>query len=289
MQILKEANVNTESTGILSSLHNHSTFCDGKASMQEMAKSAYDAGITDFGFSSHGESYFDPEIKGVTPSNFDEYKKIIDEIKYEYNGKMRIYTSIEQDYYSPVDIPRKYLDYMIGSVHDVYSEKTGKAYWVDGSHEMLQLCIDELFDKNPMKLVEHFYALSVTNVKENKPDIIGHFDLIVKNNSNNKFFDENSKKYEELAIDALDECAKTDAIFELNTGAIFRKFRTFPYPANFLLKRLLEKKASVILSADSHAAEAVKYHFDESKLLLQEIGFKSIIVFANGKFVEQGI
>ncbi len=272
-----------------SSLHNHSTFCDGKDSMYDMAKAAFDAGFTDYGFSSHGESYFDPNLKGVTPSNFLDYKRIIGELKDLYAGKMNIYTAIEQDYYSPVDIPRSELDYLIGSVHDIYSTENNKGYWVDGSNEMLQSCIDEVFGSNSMKLVEHFYELSVINVRENSPDVIGHFDLIVKNNSNNAFFDETSKNYINIATDALDECIKSDSIFELNTGAVYRQFRTTPYPAPFLLKRLCEKKSPVILSADAHAKEAVDFYFDKSKLLLKNIGFKSIYIFVDGKFIEQGI
>ena len=54
-------------------------------------------------------------------------------------------------------------------------------------------------------------------------------------------FNEEDKKYKDIAMNALEEVAKQDKIFELNTGAISRGWKTSPYPAPFLLKRLSRK------------------------------------------------
>ncbi|MBQ0070795.1 MAG: hypothetical protein KBS81_02905, partial [Spirochaetales bacterium] len=66
----------------------------------------------------------------------------------------------------------------------------------------------------------------------------------------------------------------TGKIFEVNTGAINRKKKSLPYPAHFLLEKLLELKAPILISSDSHHASTLTCYFEETEALLKEIGFK---------------
>ncbi len=268
--------------GVSSSLHNHCTFCDGTATPEAMAKAAYEKGITDFGFSSHTKAQYPPYV-GVGSENLHAYIAEIFALKQEYNGKMRIYTGAEQDYYSPIDYRDK-LDYLIGAVHDIYDKNSGKYYWVDGDIKTLTSCIDEAFDGDAMALCRHFYELTVENAIKHKPDILAHFDLIVKNNEGNVFFDENSEQYKKYALSALHECMKTDAVFEINTGGIYRGYRKDPYPSKFLLKELCKNDARVTISSDAHSTKAIAFWANRAKALMRDVGFKYVYEYENGEF-----
>ncbi len=281
---MKAANI---SGVIKSSMHNHSTMCDGINTMHEMAQAAYQSGFTDFGFSSHAESLYS-KVPGISDEKFLEYKSEFEKLKSMYEGKMRLYLGIEQDYYSRVNF-RDELDYTIGAVHDIYDEKTNSIYWVDGSKQVLQKCINEMFNGDAMKLVEHFYNLTAENAMNFKPDIIAHFDLIRKNITDNELFDENSTEYKELALNAMEKCIKSGAVFEINTGGMFRKYRDKPYPDDFILKELCQRKAPVTISADAHEIKAVNFYYDYALSLMKNIGFNYIYVYSNGNFEKKMI
>ncbi|MEI3580462.1 MAG: hypothetical protein V8Q30_11065 [Acutalibacteraceae bacterium] len=116
-----------------------------------------------------------------------------------------------------------------------------------------------------------------------RPDIIGHFDLIIKNNAGGRLFDEESRQYRQAALESLHRCLDTGAVFELNTGGIFRKYRSTPYPADFLLRELCAKHARMTINADAHETAALRFWFDEALELLETVGFGSVWVWENGR------
>ena len=136
-------------------------------------------------------------------------------------------------------------------------------------------------------MAKGFYALTAKNALENKPDIIAHFDLIVKNNADGAFFDEESPAYRAAALEALHACMETGAVFELNTGGMFRGYRKMPYPAPFLLEELQRCGARVMVNADAHTPEAVDFWFGEAVDLLKQTGFSTVTVLQNRKFVDK--
>ena len=48
-----------------SNAHTHSTWCDGKDSLEDMAQAAIELGFTDLGFTCHSPALFDPSCLGV--------------------------------------------------------------------------------------------------------------------------------------------------------------------------------------------------------------------------------
>ena len=101
-------------------------------------------------------------------------------------------------------------------------------------------------------MARQFYALTAENAKRYRPEIIGHFDLIVKNNEDGLLFDEESPAYRAAALESLHRCHATGGIFELNTGGIFRGYRKTPYPADFLLRELTAIGGRVTVNGDAH-------------------------------------
>ena len=52
-------------------------------------------------------------------------------------------------------------------------------------------------------------------------------------------------------------------VFEINTGAISRGYRTVPYPSADQIAYIRSKGGVLILSSDSHAAGTICYDFEE--------------------------
>ena len=113
-----------------SSVHCHSTMCDGKNTLQEMASAACAKGLTTLGFTGHSYTQRDREYC-MSPSRTAQYKATIAKLKTEYKGKVDILCGIEWDLLS--EDKRTGYDYWIGSAHHLYGKNTGKYYEIDFS------------------------------------------------------------------------------------------------------------------------------------------------------------
>jgi len=267
---------------ILSNPHTHSQYCDGSDTPEEMVLKAIDLGFHTLGFSGHSYMPFDPEI-GMSQEGTQSYIKEITALKEKYRGQIDIVLGIEEDYYS--NIERSPYQYVIGSFHYFRNSQSGTYYAIDNTFEEIQACINDIFQGNALNLVRCYYKKVVDTAKK-KPDILGHFDLIRKLNKNGCLFDESSPEYQKIALDALEACASTGCIIEVNTGAISRGYTKTPYPSFFLLKRLAKLKASVIISSDTHSVKTIDYFFQETVEILKEAGFKTVRELYRGGFRE---
>lgn len=267
---------------LTSSVHTHTTYCDGKNSPAQMAQAAYKQGIQTLGFSGHIYTPADTSYC-MTPEQTTQYKQDIAQLQQEYAQRMDILCGIEYDSLAPFPSKGEY-DYTIGSVHAIYGAENGTLYPVDLSTEVMQQCILQGFGGNTIKMLQEYYQ-QVVQVAQYKPTILGHFDLIVKTNRNGVLFDEQDKGYLNLALEALDACIEQGVCFEMNTGAIWRGWREEAYPDDRLLKRLAEKKAMLTITADSHQQESLLYGYDRCAQRAKYAGFKEIFVLTKEGFV----
>jgi histidinol-phosphatase (PHP family) len=116
-------------------------------------------------------------------------------------------------------------------------------------------------------MCEHYYAL-VAQLADMKPDIVGHIDLITKFNEREPLFDWNHPRYLAAAFGAIDALIPTGAIFEINTGAMSRGWRSAPYPAPSLLDHIKQKGGRVLLTGDAHTSDTLCHAFGDLKFLL---------------------
>ena len=138
-----------------SSVHCHSTMCDGKNTLQEMASAACAQGLTTLGFTGHSYTQRDREYC-MSPSRTAQYKATIAKLKAEYKGKVDILCGIEWDILS--EDKRTGYDYWIGSAHHLYGKNTGKYYEIDFRPQDLWDCIIDDFDADPLAAVEAYFA-----------------------------------------------------------------------------------------------------------------------------------
>jgi histidinol-phosphatase (PHP family) len=273
-----------------SNLHTHTTFSDGKNTPEEYVKKAIEAGMSSLGFSDH--AYVPNDLgfsmkEGVLP----EYLKEIDRLKEKYSGLLEIYSGLEGDaYYMP---NRKGLDYLIGSVHYLFDERTGKYHCVDYPSDHPGDAIRDIRDKvnggDIQKTVELYYQAIINMVSRHKIDILGHIDLIVKRNGCEKYFDSESDWYLRLTSRAVEAVKASGCILEVNTGAVNRGFTTHPYPEKNVLSQVFAAGIPVTISSDAHSAEDIISNFDLAASVLKKAGYRSIIQMLNGKFTEVGL
>ena len=267
---------------ILSNIHTHTTYCDGKSTAEEMVLSAINKGFSSLGFSGHAYTPHDLSYC-MKP---DDTLKYIDEItllKEKYKDKIEIYLGCECDLNSEIDRPE--YDYIIGSVH--YAKMpTGELLPVDHAEDSFVECAEKFFSGNYLDYARSYYG-EVAKLGNIKPDVIGHFDLFIKYNEGNKYFDQTENAYFDLAFEAMDAVLPHCNLFEVNTGAISRGCKTLPYPDFPVLKRLFEKGARITLTSDCHDANYLDCYYKESVEIIKNAGFKSAWYLLGGKFVEQ--
>lgn len=237
-------------------LHVHTTFSDGADTPEEMVRAALEKGLTAIGFSDHSYTDFD-ESYCIGKDALTSYRETVLALKETYRDRIQVLLGIEQDFYSP--IPPVGYDYVIGSVHYL---KFGDAYVpVDESAEILLAAAEKYCGGDLYVLVEEYYR---TVSRITGADIIGHFDLITKFNEGGCLFDESHPRYVAAWKSAAEKLLSTGAVFEINTGAMSRGYRTVPYPAAPIRAYLRGHGAKLIQSSDSHSRQTLAYRFGES-------------------------
>lgn len=265
-------------------LHTHGILCDGKDTYESTVQRALDLGFTSIGFSGHSYMSYSPS-HSMSVEGTEEYKKQIRELQKKYEGKIDIFCGIEFDMYS--EDPLKDYDYIIGSVH--YLLINGKHVGFDRSAEEVKHVIDTYFGGDGMKYAKMYYETICELHKYAKSDIIGHFDIITKHAETHNFFDTESKEYRTYAIEALREVAKHCNVFEVNTGAISRGYRTTPYPQPFILKEMKELGCGIVISSDCHDNRYLDCHFNEAIELVKSCGFSEVLTLTKNGFVPHRI
>lgn len=262
-------------------LHTHTTFSDGRSTMEEMVLSAIKKGLTSYGIADHCYTPYDLDYC-IQKDQFPAYKAEFQRLKALYGDRIDLYLGIEWDGFCELPDRSDY-DYVLGDCH--YVKKDGLYLTVDGSPEEQKQHLMEHFGGDLLAYARCYFDGYVSCAEANHPDFLGHFDLLTKFG----LFDETDPKYRSLALEALEASLKAVPILEMNTGAISRGYKALPYPADFLLKAVPEFGGKFILSSDSHHADNVAYKFDLCRDLLLAAGIKSTVIYEKGRFEEAAL
>ncbi len=262
---------------ILSNIHTHTTFCDGKNTPEEIVLYAIDHGFDSVGFSGH---VYTPLDLRYCMKDTEGYIKAVNDLRGRYKDKIGIFLGIEEDAYAACD--RSRFDYIIGSCHYL---KVGDEYLpIDSSLEKFKVCL-EAMNGDTLLLAENYYSAFCDYLLRRRPDVIGHFDLITKFDEKDGLRFLGDRRYFDIAKKYINIALQSGAIFEVNTGAISRGYRTSPYPHEELLYEIKKADGRVTLSSDSHRADTLDFFFDEARAILKDIGFCEVQVLVDGGFV----
>ena len=256
-----------------SNLHTHTTFADGKHTAEEVVLSAIQSGMEVLGFSEHS-FHPHPDIYGMESIQLQqEYRKEIERLKKTYADSIKILCGVEQDSHN--GIPTEVYDYVIGSVH--YVKLGGEFCCADLSAQTTLDAINKHCGGDPMFYAKAYFEAVARVEEDTQCDIVGHFDLLTKFNERAAIFDTTDPRYIKAGLEALDALLEKDVIFEINTGAMSRGYRTTPYPAPIFLHRIAEKRGNVTLNSDAHNKNHLTYGFDVALQILKASGIGSVL------------
>ncbi len=239
--------------------------------------------MTSLGFSSHSFTG-NPKVDGMQDER--GYIDCINSLKEKYRDRIGIFLGVERDCFTEISGLEGEYDYKIGSVHYL---KIGDEYEaVDWSRERLKNTCEKYFNGDMIRLCEAYFELESSVVEMTGCQIIGHFDLVTLFSGIDDTDAEN-RRFIDAEMTALDELLKTDALFEVNTGAMARGYRTVPYPSEKCLRYIREKNGRVIISSDCHDKSKLLFGFDMAAELLRKCGFKEVYILTDCGFVPVGL
>jgi len=254
-----------------SNYHTHCDFCDGRATAAQMAEAALAAGYGTLGFSSHAPLPF-PTSWNMDPARLPAYLDALRGLAQAYEGRLTVLAGLEIDFIDglcgPADdrFSSLGLDYSLGSVHyvlpkgapepradalDARGEPTF-GFTVDEPEADFAAHLEAFYGGDAEALVEDYYTALIACVGRGGFDILGHLDLIRKNNRGQAFFNEGSPRYREAAMGAVDALRGSGVIVEVNTGGMARGKTDTPYPAGWILKELRARGVDICVCADAH-------------------------------------
>ena len=254
--------------------HTHSTFCDGNNTLAEIADAAYKSGLDSLGLSCHSYVPFDVGCC-ILPEKEEDFKAEVRRLDEQYAPLgLDIFLGIEQDTCSEkLGRPEGY-DYVIGSIHNL---RLGDEYVTVDSKKSFYDNLCNYFAGDAVAMSLEYYRVLGSLYELTGCDIVGHIDIVTKFNEGGCLFDERDARYERAAGDAIEKLARLGLIFEINTGAVSRGYRSEPYPSKRLLSMIREAGGRVTYSGDSHDTVFLTYGFDSAKRLAAECGFDSFM------------
>jgi len=272
---------------MLSNLHTHCGFCDGVGNPEEYVVKALEKGFYALGFSSHGPAHFST---GWTMSDktAEEYLKTIDELKNRYKNTIQIYKGMEIDYF-PGDTRNIFLrydlDYIIGSIHFINTPGESEFFSIDGSMEAFEKTLNVCAGSDIKKVVYRYYETVLEMLQKNRFDILGHLDIVKKNNTGNRFFNENEKWYVDLVKKIVEKISQHKVIVEVNTGGVARGYTDEIYPSEWIIRECRKWDIPITLTSDAHRPENIDFYFDEAKRIIKSAGYNEIWEIDDGKWV----
>lgn len=252
-------------------LHTHSLFDDGKSTLEEMVQGAIGKRLSAIGLSGH--SPIANELEWTMPEEkLPIYMAEAKRLKEKYQDQIPVFCGIEYDLRSNLDL--SHFDYVIGSLHATVTPQG--SFDADNTAQLAMEGIARYCGGNADAAAQCYYAQYQTMAEDPDIDIVGHFDLLTKFDEREQLYDAASKAYLEAAFAAMEPLVRAGKIFEVNTGAISRGYRTVPYPAKNLLQHLHALRGRICLNSDAHSADGIACAFDCAIELIKACGFGEI-------------
>jgi histidinol-phosphatase (PHP family) len=270
-----------------SSIHTHTVFCDGKDDVETMCAAAWKKGFASIGFSAHA-----PVEKAgmrtdwhLPQARYAEYADAVVSAKKRWEGKLAVYLGLEVDYIrgrmGPAD--KEYhmgeLDYLIGSVHYVLPPDNGEPFAVDGPMEEFASGLKKRFAGDGEALMAAYWEAEAEMVRAGGFDVLGHLDLVKKNNGGDMWFSASGENYCQKSAALIEPIAYSGVVVEVNTGGLNRGAIAETYPSPRLLSLLRCQGVPVTVTSDAHETSHLGGHYAAARRTLREAGYTTAVLF----------
>jgi histidinol-phosphatase (PHP family) len=255
------------------SYHNHTTWSDGKATLEEMIKSARKAGLEEFGVSDHyvlspGNSRFD---WALAPESLDDYVEQVQKA-IASNKDITIRMGLEVDYFpETMEQIKKQLapypfDYLITSVHFIN----------DFPIDLELKSWEELSQDARNGIWRAYWQRLRAAAASGYFDIIGHFDLP------KKYAYYPSVDLTEAALSVLDAMAAAGMAIEINCSGWDKPVQE-AYPSFFYLQEAKRRNIPLVINSDAHSADDIARNFDRGLQMAAAAGYTELVRFESRK------
>jgi histidinol-phosphatase (PHP family) len=282
-----------------SSLHVHTVFCDGEDEVETYCRAAWEGGFASLGFSAHAPIQAKTGIVSDWHLREDRLAEYVDAVRkaaLRWAGRLPVYLGLEvdyiQDHMGPADADYRDmgLDYIIGSVHYVFPPNGGEPFAVDGPADEFARDLHSRFGGDGEAFMETYWETVEKMILSGGVDILGHLDLIKKNNLRENWFSPAGERYRLRVRSVAAYIARSGIVVEVNTGGINRGKTTDTYPSREILTLLREGHVPVIITADAHRVADIGGHYDDARQTLREAGYTHAVLFAGkGIWVEESL
>jgi len=119
-----------------------------------------------------------------------------------------------------------------------------KAFTVDESSEEFAHHVNECAGGQSELIWQMYFRNLCAMIHNGGFDIVGHFDIVRKNNDDNRWFDEGSKNYRAAAFEAAELASKQDLVVEINCGGLLRGKTERPYIHPSKLLKFMRRKGN---------------------------------------------
>jgi histidinol-phosphatase (PHP family) len=282
-----------------SSLHVHTVFCDGEDEIETYCRAAWEGGFASLGFSAHAPVYAKTGISSdwhLPEDRLAPYQEAVRDAARSWAGKLPVYLGLEADYIQgrtgPADPDYRDmgLDYLIGSVHYVFPPGGGEPFTVDGPREDFDRDVRSRFGGDGEALREAYWDALEQMIRAGGFDILGHMDLVKKNNPREEWFSLAGGRFLERARSLAALIARSGIVVEVNTGGLNRGTTKDTYPSREILALLRKQHVPVTITADAHRVSDLGGHYGNARQTLLEAGYTGAVLFeGKGKWVEEGL
>lgn len=272
----------------LTNYHSHSSFCDGKAPMEEFIQSAIHAGFSSYGVSSHAPLPFETRWT-LKAEAVPDYLAELNRLKKQYAGQIELYAGMEIDYLNDQQNPandyfqKLPLDYRIGSVHLVYAPD-GTIVDTDTNHENFANLLSTHFKNDLKGLVNAYFQASMRMIELGGIDFVGHSDKVSYNTTLCDASLTQTDWYKKKLTEYFTLIAEKGTMMEINTKAFASKGCFFPNTTHWeLIKKL---GIPVLVNSDAHLPSLVNDSRHLALNQLKEIGFLTVRELHNGQWTD---
>lgn len=272
--------------------HTHTHYSDGRDTPEAFVKHALALKMKALGFSEHSPLPFDNKFS-IKEKDLRKYAAEVRQLAEAYQGRLDIFLSIEMDYVPGLSEnfeslrQRAGLDYVIGSVHLVGSDREENLWFTDGPDvAVYDAGLQQFYGGDIRRAVKAFYDQTNEMIETQQFDVIGHWDKIKMHNQN-RYFTEDEAWYKNLALETLELIASKGLIAEVNTRGLYKKRSESLYPSQWLLRAMHERRVPVIISSDAHHPSELMLEFDIAIRAVKEAGYRSALVFGNKGWQEK--
>lgn len=274
------------------SLHGgHSAaFCEhATGDLEAMLASAVEKGMSTFGISEHAPRseerhvYRSERDKGYDlaglAAQFEAYAARSAALVDEWADRIEVLRGFEAEAiphegYAEIMLglrARYGFEYMVGSLHYV------EDIVIDGAPETYARAVEACGGTEGLAV--RYYETLEALIRDLRPEVVGHFDLIAKNAAG--FGPVDTPPAREAARAALEAARDEGAILDLNLAG-WRKGLPHPYPAPWLVEMARDLDLPFCFGDDSHDVEQVGAGLDAGRDYLLGLGVTTITKLTRG-------